>query len=81
MNIKPQHPLCQMGFYMLPEDRVREDAIIAGEHAKRTHVKGLKRNAGGHTAVLINRLRVAIEARAPPSIKSTNKITQINNLI
>jgi len=56
-----------MGFYMLPEDRVREDAIIAGEHAKRTHVKGLKRNAGGHTAVLINRLRVAIEARAPPN--------------
>jgi Ca2+-binding EF-hand superfamily protein len=57
-----------MGFYMLPEDRVREDAIIAGEHAKRTHIKGLKRNKGGHITVLVNRLRVAIESRAPKGI-------------
>ena len=57
-----------MGFYMLAEDRIREDAVIAGEHAKRTHIKGLKRNAGGQTTVLINRLRVAIEARAPKGI-------------
>ena len=53
---------------MLAEDRIREDAVIAGEHAKRTHIKGLKRNAGGQTTVLINRLRVAIEARAPKGI-------------
>jgi|TARA_B110000091_G_scaffold205730_1_gene241743 calmodulin len=57
-----------MGFYMLPEDRVREDAIIAGEHAKRTHIKGLRRNKGGHTQVLIKRLRVGIEARAPKGL-------------
>ena len=53
---------------MLPEDRIREDKVIAGEHAKRTHLKGLKKNKGGHTTVLINRLRTAIESRAPKGL-------------
>ena len=57
-----------MGFYMLPEDRIREDAVIAGEHAKRTHIKGLRKNKGGHIAVLTQRLRVSIEARAPENV-------------
>ena len=48
---------------MLPEDRMREDAIIRGEHAERTEKAG--RKDSGPVAVLTKRLRVAIESRAP----------------
>ena len=56
----------KMGFFMLPEDRVREDAIIRGEHAERTHKRG--RQNSGPMAVLTEKLRVAIESRAPRGI-------------
>ena len=55
-----------MGFFMLPEDRVREDAIIRGEQARLTHKRGRKNS--GPLAVLTERLRVAIESRAPKGL-------------
>ena len=51
---------------MLPEDRVREDEKIRGEHAARTHERG--RQNAGPMAVLTEKLRVAIESRAPRGV-------------
>ena len=57
------------GFYYLPEDRVREDEQQRRAQEKYYHEKGLKRNAGGRKAVLLRRLRAAIESRAPPALQ------------